>query len=99
MQLFGQMNPGKKVPSFPTLLSSMVNNEGISSIYKGVDAAIGLGAAGLHHHDAVHNEEDVGREEAEGRGDAFEIPHDCYCLLTRSVIKMRRGGMGTEVGE
>ena len=41
MQLFGQMNPGKKVPSFPTLLSSMIKTEGITSVYKGVDAAIG----------------------------------------------------------
>jgi len=41
MQLYGQMNPGKPVPSFPTLLSTMVKNDGISSIYKGVDAAIG----------------------------------------------------------
>jgi len=41
MQLFGQMNPGKAVPSFPALLSGMVKTEGIGSIYKGVDAAIG----------------------------------------------------------
>lgn len=41
MQLFGQLNPDKKVPNFPTLLSNMVRNEGISSIYKGIDAAIG----------------------------------------------------------
>jgi len=41
MQLYGHMNPGKPVPGFPTLLSGMVKNEGISSIYKGVDAAIG----------------------------------------------------------
>lgn len=41
MQLFGQMNPGKPVPSFPTLISTMVKNDGISSVYRGVDAAIG----------------------------------------------------------
>mmetsp|Transcript_38887 Transcript_38887/g.116939 ORF Transcript_38887/g.116939 Transcript_38887/m.116939 type:complete len:313 (-) Transcript_38887:350-1288(-) len=41
MQLFGQLNPGKPVPSFPNLLKSMIKNEGITSIYKGVDAAIG----------------------------------------------------------
>lgn len=41
MQLYGQLNPGKKVPSFPTLLSNMVRNEGVLSIYKGIDAAIG----------------------------------------------------------
>lgn len=41
MQLFGQMNPGQKVPSFPSLLSGMIKSEGIASIYKGVDAAIG----------------------------------------------------------
>ncbi len=41
MQLYGQLNPGKPVPSFPTLLSNMVKNDGIGSIYKGVDAAIG----------------------------------------------------------
>lgn len=41
MQLYGHMNPGKPVPGFPALLSGMVKNDGISSIYKGVDAAIG----------------------------------------------------------
>ena len=41
MQLYGQLNPGKPVPSFPTLLSNMVKKDGIGSIYKGVDAAIG----------------------------------------------------------
>lgn len=41
MQLYGQLNPGKPVPSFPALLSNMVKNDGITSIYKGVDAAIG----------------------------------------------------------
>lgn len=41
MQLYGQLNPGKPIPGFPTLLSGMVKNDGIKSIYKGVDAAIG----------------------------------------------------------
>jgi solute carrier family 25 oxoglutarate transporter 11 len=41
MQLFGQMNPGTPVPSFPALLTSMVKRDGPTSIYKGVDAAIG----------------------------------------------------------
>lgn len=41
MQLYGQLNPGKKVPSFPALLSEMIKRDGITSIYKGVDAAIG----------------------------------------------------------
>jgi solute carrier family 25 oxoglutarate transporter 11 len=41
MQLYGQLNPGKPVPSFPKLLSDMVKRDGITSIYKGVDAAIG----------------------------------------------------------
>jgi solute carrier family 25 oxoglutarate transporter 11 len=41
MQLYGQLNPGKKVPSFPTLLQGMVQKEGFLSIYKGIDAAIG----------------------------------------------------------
>jgi solute carrier family 25 oxoglutarate transporter 11 len=41
MQLFGQLNPGKPVPGFSNILSSMVKNDGIASVYKGVDAAIG----------------------------------------------------------
>lgn len=41
MQLYGQLNPGKKVPSFPSLLQGMVQTDGVASIYKGVDAAIG----------------------------------------------------------
>ena len=41
MQLYGQLNPGKPVPSFTTIISSMVKNDGISSVYKGVDAAVG----------------------------------------------------------
>ena len=41
MQLFGQLNPGKPIPSFPALLSGMVKRDGILSVYKGVDASIG----------------------------------------------------------
>eukprot|EP00978_Attheya_sp_CCMP212_P037601 scaffold178854_cov58-Attheya_sp.AAC.7 len=41
MQLYGQLNPGKPVPSFPTLLGNMIKSDGVLSIYKGVDAAIG----------------------------------------------------------
>jgi solute carrier family 25 oxoglutarate transporter 11 len=41
MQLFGQLNPGKPVPGFSKILSKMVKKDGISSVYKGVDAAIG----------------------------------------------------------
>mmetsp|Transcript_11901 Transcript_11901/g.15615 ORF Transcript_11901/g.15615 Transcript_11901/m.15615 type:complete len:306 (-) Transcript_11901:98-1015(-) len=41
MQLFGQMHPDKPIPSFVTLLSKMVQRDGILSVYKGVDAAIG----------------------------------------------------------
>mmetsp|Transcript_8613 Transcript_8613/g.12482 ORF Transcript_8613/g.12482 Transcript_8613/m.12482 type:complete len:312 (-) Transcript_8613:2159-3094(-) len=41
MQLFGQLNPGKKIPSFPTLLGDMIKKDGVASIYKGIDAAIG----------------------------------------------------------
>lgn len=41
MQLYGQLNPGKPVPSFATILSKMVKKDGITSVYKGVDAAIG----------------------------------------------------------
>lgn len=41
MQLFGQLNPGKPIPSFPTIISNMIKYDGFFSIYKGVDAAIG----------------------------------------------------------
>ena len=41
MQLYGQMNPGKPVPSFVTIISSSVKQDGIGGVYKGVDAAIG----------------------------------------------------------
>mmetsp|Transcript_27271 Transcript_27271/g.57395 ORF Transcript_27271/g.57395 Transcript_27271/m.57395 type:complete len:313 (-) Transcript_27271:273-1211(-) len=57
MQLYGQLNPGKPVPNFPTLLSSMIKNDGIASIYKGVDAAIGrqlvYGTARIGLHRAI----------------------------------------------
>ena len=41
MQLYGALNPGKPVPGFVSILSSLVKNDGVGSIYKGVDAAIG----------------------------------------------------------
>jgi solute carrier family 25 oxoglutarate transporter 11 len=41
MQLFGQLNPGKPIPSFPTIISNIVKSDGIGGVYKGVDAAIG----------------------------------------------------------
>jgi len=41
MQLYGQLNPGKPVPGFSNILSTMIKNDGIFSVYKGVDAAIG----------------------------------------------------------
>ncbi len=41
MQLYGQLNPGKPVPGFGNILSTMIKNDGIFSVYKGVDAAIG----------------------------------------------------------
>lgn len=41
MQIYGQLNPGKAVPAFPTIIRSMVKNDGVASIYKGLDAAIG----------------------------------------------------------
>lgn len=41
MQLYGQLNPGKPVPGFGNILSTMVKNDGVFSIYQGVDAAIG----------------------------------------------------------
>ncbi|GMH52021.1 hypothetical protein TrST_g8245 [Triparma strigata] len=41
MQIYGQLNPGKPVPSFPTIISRMIKSDGITSVYKGLDAAIG----------------------------------------------------------
>ncbi len=41
MQLYGQLNPGKPVPGFTTVLGNLIQNDGFMSIYKGVDAAIG----------------------------------------------------------
>ena len=41
MQIYGQLNPGKPIPSFPSIIQSMVRNDGPLSVYKGVDAAIG----------------------------------------------------------
>lgn len=41
MQIYGQINPGKTVPSFPTILKNMVAADGVKSLYRGIDAAIG----------------------------------------------------------
>lgn len=41
MQLYGQLNPGKKIPGFTTIIADIVKSDGITGIYKGVDAAIG----------------------------------------------------------
>jgi len=41
MQLYGQLNPGKPVPGFTTIITNIVKSDGITSVYKGVDAAIG----------------------------------------------------------
>jgi len=41
MQIYGQLNPGKPIPSFVSILKGKITNDGIASIYKGVDAAIG----------------------------------------------------------
>lgn len=60
MQLFGQLNPGKKVPGFTTILSNLVKSDGITSVYKGVDAAIGrqlvYGTARIGLHRAFSDE-------------------------------------------
>lgn len=41
MQIYGQVNPGKPIPGFPTIIKNMVASEGVTSLYRGVDAAIG----------------------------------------------------------
>lgn len=41
MQLYGQLNPGRAIPSFPTVITTIVQRDGVVAIYKGVDAAIG----------------------------------------------------------
>lgn len=41
MQIYGQVNPGKPIPSFPTIIKNMVASDGVLSLYRGVDAAIG----------------------------------------------------------
>jgi len=41
MQLYGQLNPGKPIPSFPTVISGIIKQDGVGAIYKGIDAAIG----------------------------------------------------------
>jgi len=41
MQIYGQLNPGKPIPSFPSIIQAMVKSDGVFAVYKGVDAAIG----------------------------------------------------------
>jgi len=41
MQIYGQINPGKPIPNFPTIIKNMVASDGVTSLYRGVDAAIG----------------------------------------------------------
>lgn len=41
MQIYGQVNPGKPIPGFPTIIKNMVASDGVTSLYRGVDAAIG----------------------------------------------------------
>lgn len=54
LQLYKTQNPGKAIPSFVTILTQMIKNEGISSIYAGITAAIlrqcvyGTARIGLH---------------------------------------------------
>ena len=55
MQIYGQINPGKPVPGFPTIFKNMIASEGMTSLYRGVDAAIGrqmvYGTARIGLHD------------------------------------------------
>jgi len=66
MQLFGQLNPGKPVPSFVGILSNMIKNDGVSSVYKGVDAAIGrqmvYGTARIGLHRAISDKMQAANE-------------------------------------
>jgi len=41
MQIYGQINPGKPIPGFHTIIKNMVASDGVTSLYRGVDAAIG----------------------------------------------------------
>ncbi|VEU44517.1 unnamed protein product [Pseudo-nitzschia multistriata] len=41
MQIFGQINPGKPVPGFPTIIKNMIASDGVTSLYRGLDAAVG----------------------------------------------------------
>lgn len=72
MQLFGQLNPGKPIPGFASILTNMVKNDGVASIYKGVDAAIGrqlvYGTARIGLHRAFS---DKLKERNEGRPISF----------------------------
>ena len=54
LQLYATQNPGKPKPSFANILSQMIKNEGIGSIYSGISASLsrqcvyGTARIGLH---------------------------------------------------
>jgi len=90
MQLYGQLNPGKPVPSFVELLSGMVKNDGIASVYKGVDAAIGrqlvYGTARIGLHRAIS---DKMKEMNEGKPISF---------LMKTLSGMASGSIAVCIG-
>lgn len=90
MQLYGQMNPGKPVPSFPEILSKMIKNDGVSSVYKGVDAAIGrqlvYGTARIGLHRAIS---DKLKEANEGKPISF---------LMKTLSGMASGSIAVCIG-
>jgi len=90
MQLYGQLNPGKPVPGFTTLLTNMVKNDGIASVYKGVDAAIGrqlvYGTARIGLHRAIS---DQMKEMNEGKPISF---------LMKTLSGMMSGSIAVCIG-
>eukprot|EP01082_Thalassiosira_pseudonana_P006572 g6099.t1.1.5e174189 g6099 g6099.t1 contig20:795657-796436(-) len=90
MQLYGQLNPGKPVPGFTTLLTNMVKNDGIASVYKGVDAAIGrqlvYGTARIGLHRAIS---DKMKEMNEGKPISF---------LMKTLSGMMSGSIAVCIG-
>ena len=90
MQLYGQMNPGKPVPSFPEILSKMIKSDGVSSVYKGVDAAIGrqlvYGTARIGLHRAIS---DKLKEANEGKPISF---------LMKTLSGMASGSIAVCIG-
>lgn len=90
MQLYGQLNPGKPVPNFVEILSSMVKNDGIASVYKGVDAAIGrqlvYGTARIGLHRAIS---DKLKEYNEGKPISF---------LMKTLSGMASGSIAVCIG-